>query len=215
MPSPHRRRAAGVGLVTAIFILVVLSGLAVAMMSITSSQQASSALDIQGARAYQAARAGIEWGLFQQLQLNVCPNQSITPAATTLSTFTVTVTCARTALPAAGAGATNSYAANLTSGLSTIAMNPIGNAASLVVGMRVAGTGITPGTRITNINTATGVVTLSTPATATSGLTLNFISALDRWRMTANACNQAAAGSCPNTAPSSKDYVARQLQVDF
>jgi MSHA biogenesis protein MshP len=53
------RRGTGVGLVTAIFLLVVLAGLAVAMVSLSGVQQAGSALDVQGARAYQEASAGI------------------------------------------------------------------------------------------------------------------------------------------------------------
>jgi MSHA biogenesis protein MshP len=90
-----RRRDAGVGLVTAIFLLVVLAGLGVALVSIFSSQQASSSLDEQGARALQAARAGIEWGLYQKMEMNNCPAASTfaLPAGSTLSGFSVTVTC--------------------------------------------------------------------------------------------------------------------------
>ena len=89
-------RQAGVGLVTAIFILVVLAGLAVAIVSMSSAQQAASSLDVLGARAYQAARAGVEWGLFQQRINNSClpgPNTFALPANTSLSSFTVSVTC--------------------------------------------------------------------------------------------------------------------------
>lgn len=90
-----RRRSAGLGLVTAIFLLVVLAGLGVAMVTVFTSQQQSSGLDVQGARAYQAARAGIEWGLFQQLRNGSCAASSTfaLPADSVLSGFTVTVTC--------------------------------------------------------------------------------------------------------------------------
>jgi MSHA biogenesis protein MshP len=90
-----RRRSAGVGLVTAIFLLVVLAGLGVAMVSLFTSQQQSSALDVQGARAYQAARAGIEWGLFRKLRNDSCVASSrfALPATSSLSGFAVTVTC--------------------------------------------------------------------------------------------------------------------------
>jgi MSHA biogenesis protein MshP len=96
------RRSAGVGLVTAIFLLVVLAGLAVAMVAISSAQHAASALDVQGARAYQAARAGIEWGLFQNLRNQVCaPATSFAlPATSSLNGFVVTVTCETIAAPA-------------------------------------------------------------------------------------------------------------------
>jgi MSHA biogenesis protein MshP len=92
----HNSRSRGMGLVTAIFLLVVLAGLGVAMVTIFTSQQASSTLDVQGARAYQAARAGVEWGLFQQLQKGSC-NPAATsfplPAGSSLDGFVVTVTC--------------------------------------------------------------------------------------------------------------------------
>jgi MSHA biogenesis protein MshP len=90
---------AGFGLVSALFLLIILAGLGVAMLTISGGQQISSALDVQGSRAYQAARAGIEWGLYQQLKLGggACgdsPGTSFTlPAGTTLSGFTVTVIC--------------------------------------------------------------------------------------------------------------------------
>jgi MSHA biogenesis protein MshP len=92
---PARRRSAGVGLVTAIFLLVVLAGLGVAMVSIFNSQQQGAALDLQGARAYQAARAGVEWGLFQQTRNDSCAASTsfALPASSTLAGFTVTVSC--------------------------------------------------------------------------------------------------------------------------
>jgi MSHA biogenesis protein MshP len=103
--TPQRAcRSAGVGLVTAIFLLVVLAGLGVAMVTLFTTQQASAAMDEQGARAYQAARAGIEWGLFQKAHKTFCPTDpnvtsastAITmPPGTSLSAFTVTVNCER------------------------------------------------------------------------------------------------------------------------
>jgi MSHA biogenesis protein MshP len=66
---PHAR-CPGFGLPAAVFLLVILAGLAAALAKLGSGQQQASGLDIQGARALQAARAGIEWGLFQVLDLN-------------------------------------------------------------------------------------------------------------------------------------------------
>ncbi|MBJ7313583.1 agglutinin biogenesis protein MshP [Rugamonas sp. CCM 8940] len=97
------RRAAGVGMVTAIFLLVALAGLAVAMVSLMTTQQSSAALDEQGARAYQAARAGLEWALWVRLQgasaappiALACPGtyNFDLPPNNTLSAFSVTVVC--------------------------------------------------------------------------------------------------------------------------
>jgi MSHA biogenesis protein MshP len=101
-PSPvlALRRARGVGIVTAVFLLVALAALGVSIVNLTTSQQASSQLDAQGARAYQAARAGIEWGLYQRLQNSlVCATDGTTvtsfdlPAGSTLAGFAVTVIC--------------------------------------------------------------------------------------------------------------------------
>ncbi len=98
-------RSAGVGLVTAIFLLVVLAGLGVAAVRIFTAQQAGSSLDLDGARAYQAARAGIEWGLFQQLRNNSCATASFAlPLDSVLANFTVTVTCTVVEGPADSAG---------------------------------------------------------------------------------------------------------------
>lgn len=54
----------GFSLVTAIFLLVVLAFLGAMMTSFFGSQQQGLAVDVLGSRAYQAARAGIEWGAY-------------------------------------------------------------------------------------------------------------------------------------------------------
>ena len=59
----------GFGLVSAIFILVILAGLGAAMVTFSGAQQTTVAMDIQSARAYQAARAGIEWGAYRALRV--------------------------------------------------------------------------------------------------------------------------------------------------
>jgi MSHA biogenesis protein MshP len=102
-------RNTGFALISAIFLMVVLAGLGVAMLTFTNTQQASSGYDVLGARAYQAARTGIEWGLYQRLNPQVSApgvspsycqgsaanvtNTLTLPAGTTLSSFTVTISC--------------------------------------------------------------------------------------------------------------------------
>ncbi len=101
-----RPKQRGFTVVSAIFLLVVLAGLGAAMLNLSTSQHVSSQLDVQGARAYQAARAGIEWGMYQQLRLGSCtagPSSFAMPAGTTLSTFTVSVTCSKTSYGSASA----------------------------------------------------------------------------------------------------------------
>ena len=95
------RAAQGFAIITAIFILVVLAVLGAFMVNVSTNQHIGSALDVQGVRAYQAARAGIEWGLYQKLinPPSSCvsvPPSSFSPTATTLAGFKVTVTCIAT-----------------------------------------------------------------------------------------------------------------------
>lgn len=95
IPSLLNRCQRGIGLVTAIFLLVVLSALGVALVTVHMAQQTSSAMDVVGVRAYLAARAGAEWAVFRQRNDNVCAGSTTfaMPAGTSLSPFTVTVTC--------------------------------------------------------------------------------------------------------------------------
>ena len=94
-------------MVTAIFLLVVLSALGTMMVTFFAAQQQSSALDVMGTRAYQAARAGVEWAAYNVAQPAApWPGCATYAAATplfvagtataldgTLSPFTVSLTC--------------------------------------------------------------------------------------------------------------------------
>ena len=94
----------GFSLISAIFLLVVIAALGVFAVTLSTTQQQSSALDVMGTRAYQAARAGIEWGTYQALR-NAGACAAILPAGTfpgTLSGFRVTVTCTPTAFTDGG-----------------------------------------------------------------------------------------------------------------
>jgi MSHA biogenesis protein MshP len=113
---PLAKRVRGFAIVSAIFILIVLAALGAFIVTISTNQQIGSALDVQGVRAYQAARAGVEWGVFQvqstaaynfgytstDANLRKCPGgvspstDSFTPGAATLTAFTITVACTET-----------------------------------------------------------------------------------------------------------------------
>lgn len=109
----------GVSLITAIFLLVVLGTLGTMMLTFFAAQQQSSALDVMGSRAYQAARAGVEWAAFNVAQMSppgtLWPGCAAfplpTPGATLfaagtlagdLAPFTVTLTCVSIAAVEAG-----------------------------------------------------------------------------------------------------------------
>jgi MSHA biogenesis protein MshP len=93
-PLRHRHpRQSGFAAVAAIFLVVVMAAMGAFMVSISNAQQLASAVDLQGNRAYWAARAGLEWALGAvTLSASTCP---ASPPATvdTGATFNLAVTC--------------------------------------------------------------------------------------------------------------------------
>jgi len=104
--TPGPGAARGFAFVVAIFVLVVLAALASYVVSVSAGAAMTSAVAVQGVRAYEAARAGIEWGSYQAID----PNGTLAPGATNLpdcfaqktlappaamGAFTVTVSCQR------------------------------------------------------------------------------------------------------------------------
>ena len=119
MATMRRKIQQGFSLVSAIFLLVVIAALGTFAVTLSTTQHQSAAMDVMGSRAYQAARAGIEWAAY-----HVASNASgyewtgctaTTPAATfavgdlggTLSPFAVTVNCSHMAVSEVGASPTD------------------------------------------------------------------------------------------------------------
>jgi MSHA biogenesis protein MshP len=67
-PAVRPAAQQGFGVIAAIVVLVLLAALAAAIVRIGATAQAGQAQDINAARAWQAARAGTEWGLYQALK---------------------------------------------------------------------------------------------------------------------------------------------------
>lgn len=91
------RAQQGLGMVAAIVVLVMMAVLAAAVTRLTWTQQVSSAQDMLGARAFQAANAGTEWGMYQALKgswMGASCTGSQTLDLTSSMGFKVTVTCA-------------------------------------------------------------------------------------------------------------------------
>jgi MSHA biogenesis protein MshP len=85
-------RQRGFGAIAAIVVLVILAVLAAAIISFSSTQQLTSAQDVLSARAWLAARAGNEWGLYKALRDASCaPSTTLDLRADT--GFSVTVAC--------------------------------------------------------------------------------------------------------------------------
>jgi MSHA biogenesis protein MshP len=95
----------GFAFIAALFLLVVLGAFVAFVMSISMNAQTSGALAVQGARAYEGARAGVEWATYQVLdpRHNVVtttplpcfasPSKPALPGQ--LGQFSLTVTCTR------------------------------------------------------------------------------------------------------------------------
>ena len=68
------RHARGFVLVLAVFLIVTLAAVGVYLVTVSTGQSQAISQDVAGARAYQAARAGIEWGTYRRLIANSCVN---------------------------------------------------------------------------------------------------------------------------------------------
>jgi len=89
------RAQRGFGAIAAILVLVLLAGLAAAVIRLSTTQQIGSAQELNAARAAQAARAGIEWGLYQAFRgsWTACSGNSQTLDLSGDLGMRVTVTC--------------------------------------------------------------------------------------------------------------------------
>ena len=94
MKTPPGRQQ-GFALVAAIFLIVVLSSLGLYMVRISGIQHQTVNVALLGARAFQAARAGVEWGAFQALNA-ACDTTTLNLTEGGLDGFDVEVTCSST-----------------------------------------------------------------------------------------------------------------------
>lgn len=101
-PSAPGTRQRGFALIAAIFIVVVLAVLGIMMITISGTQRATASAAVLGARAYHAARTGVEWGIYGALNNTVatCGGAPSTPttnnfnlAVNGLNGYAVTVVC--------------------------------------------------------------------------------------------------------------------------
>lgn len=233
------RRPRGFTLISAIVILVVLAAFGAAIMALSATQHVGSALDIEGARAYQAARSGMEWGLYQRLEAPTrnaycanpdSPDVSFGFPGTVLAGFTVTVQCSlqqslqQDSHPVSWrAGATITQI----SSAGTVASVRPATAGAVEVGMQV---------RITETESYNGIYSVDAIDTANDSFRIQLTrpdptrpyppeehgiyetrsQALDRRQIIATACNQPVEGRiCPNPSPTNSMYVQRVVQVEF
>jgi MSHA biogenesis protein MshP len=91
------RSQKGIAIVSAVFLIVMLSTVALALVSISSSMHQSASLQIREARALNAARAGIEYAAYQEVATGLDSAACNSSTTLNLGGYLVTVFCAGTA----------------------------------------------------------------------------------------------------------------------
>lgn len=81
----------GFAAIAAIFIVVLLAALGAFMLTFSNTQQLTSAQDVQGSRAYWAARAGLEWAI-ASVPVGATACWTTTPP-TSVNGFNLNITC--------------------------------------------------------------------------------------------------------------------------
>ena len=88
-----RQHQRGISLVPALFLLIVLAALGVVAVRLTAVQQQTVVLAMQSARAYSAARAGVDWAAYQAVTNASCGSATLTLSEAGLAGFTVQTSC--------------------------------------------------------------------------------------------------------------------------
>jgi len=110
MKSQQAMQQTGFAAIAAIFLVVVLAALGGFMLTFSNTQQLTSAQDIQGSRAYWAARAGLEWGIASVSAVGTASAVTVSSCTTTTTTplaidgFSVAVSCTGAGAPYAEGG---------------------------------------------------------------------------------------------------------------
>ena len=86
----------GISLVPALVLMIVLAALGLIAVRFGAIQQQTVVLSMQSARAYAAARAGIEWSAYRALVNSSCASASLVLTEGGLNGFTVDTSCSST-----------------------------------------------------------------------------------------------------------------------
>jgi MSHA biogenesis protein MshP len=89
--SAASKSQGGFAIVSAIFLLVALAVLGAVMVTFSNTQHLTSAQDVQGSRAYWAAKGGIQWAAASIIGTGTCTSGTL--AFT--DGFTVVVDCSK------------------------------------------------------------------------------------------------------------------------
>lgn len=90
------KEQSGFSLVSAIFLLVVLAGLAVYAVRLNTLQQQTVTSGLRAAQAFEAARAGASWAAYRALNAGVCAASTLNLTEGATAGFRVSVQCTQT-----------------------------------------------------------------------------------------------------------------------
>lgn len=97
IPREHDHAQGGFSIILAIFVLVVLAGLAIVIVSISGVEHRTALLSLQQKRAYWAAQSGLQWGVNRAMTSHACPTPATLSGDAGLNGFRVNVTCTSSA----------------------------------------------------------------------------------------------------------------------
>lgn len=92
----NRLRQSGISLVPALFLLIVLAALGAVAVKLTAVQNQTVVLAMQSARAFAAARAGVDWSAYQALVNGSCGASTLVLTEAGLNGFSVDTICSVT-----------------------------------------------------------------------------------------------------------------------
>ena len=107
-----RLRSAGMALISAIFLIVVLIGVGVAMMNLSNVEHDTASKAILASKVYYGARAGVDWGIQQSVAAASCvggAGTTINLTTGSLNGVNVTVTCSAAPQGASTCGLTGTF----------------------------------------------------------------------------------------------------------
>jgi MSHA biogenesis protein MshP len=110
-PDRPPRRRHGFALMAALFIIVTLAAIATYLLTVSTGQVAAASQDEQAARAYQAARSGIDWAAYQILINSSCLASQDVPQP---NNFIVQVACTAAAAETEGSRQITAYTVSAT-----------------------------------------------------------------------------------------------------
>lgn len=93
----------GFALVSALFLIVVLSALGAYLVNIVAVQHATPAMRVRAARADYAARSGMAWAVHRAIDTGTCADAAFDLGEGALRGFSVSVRCTASAHDLAGA----------------------------------------------------------------------------------------------------------------